>query len=94
MICWHSYDVIPWGCGPQAVHDNCANISCVALGHMQRIILGMTGPKTVKTRMQYADKTKDEGMRNKVKYEAKAVPRIFRGGGGGAKIWTPVGDSK
>ena len=31
----------------------------------------MTVPKTVKTRVQYADKGKDEGMRNKMQYEAK-----------------------
>ena len=29
-------------------------------------------PKTIETRVQYADKAKDEGMRNNVQYEAKA----------------------
>ena len=30
-IFWHSYDLIPRACGPRDVHQNCANISCVAL---------------------------------------------------------------
>ena len=36
--------------------------------------VGMTVPKSIETRVQYADKDKgkDEGMRNKVQYEAKA----------------------
>ena len=32
----------------------------------------MTVPKAIETRVKYADKGKDEGMRNKVQYEAKA----------------------
>ena len=35
-------------------------------------MLGMTVLKTIETRVQCADKGKDEDMRNKAQYEAKA----------------------
>ena len=34
--------------------------------------VGMIVPKSIETRVRYADKGKDKGMINKVQYEAKA----------------------